>query len=248
MKETVGCIKDGKWYRGPDEVVRRVAQEELKKTLSFFGSLSAKSLEVPLGSICAVVENGVVVDVLPPGRQTTKRWFEDLFAHFEKHNTVGQLYLISRQSIGFPVSITTNKNISAGQAQEVTKVLITGDVGHTFTDPQKITTFLNRFVGDKITLTLLDIHNDLQAHIDSIVHEITMYTENRRGWVRTLSSRLNQELVSQAGLQFHVRVTPQGMTQAIGFHFGLVEVPSTEKCRLCSEEVQWGILFDVYPP
>ena len=67
MKETIGCIKDGKWYRGPDEVVRRVDQDELKKAFSFFGSLSAKSLEVPLGSVCAVVENGVVVDILIDG-------------------------------------------------------------------------------------------------------------------------------------------------------------------------------------
>lgn len=245
-ENTIGCIKDGKWYRGPNEVVRLVDQNQLKKAFSFFGSLSSKSLEVPLGSICAVVENGIVVDVLPPGRQTTKKWFEDFLAQFEQSNTVGQLYLISRQSIGFPISLTTNTEHAQGQAQESVRILVTGNVGHTFSNPERITKFLTHFVQEKEFLTLTDIQQQLQPHIESLVQERNKVTSSRSELVRSLTSRLNNDFLSQTGLQFHVRVTPEGFTQTIGFHFGLVNVPSTEKCRSCRKEVQWGSRFCIH--
>lgn len=242
-----GYIRDGKWYRAPQEIVRKVGEDELKKAFAFLGTLSSQSLEIPLGSICAVVENGIVVDVLPPGRQTTKKWFESFFAHFEQSKAVAQLYLISRQSIGFPVSLSIQSTTQAGASQNSFRALVTGNVGHTFTDPKRITTFLNRFVGEKDALSLQELQHQIHPQIEAIVKNTAQgNNSNIKQITNQIVASLRNELFSQTGLEFDVRITPTGSTQTISFHFGLVEVPSSVICSSCTREIQRGGRFCIY--
>ena len=119
MTNTKSTVRNGKWLREETEIVRKIAPSEMKAAFSMLSTASKKSIEVPLGSICALVENGIVVDVLPPGRRTTQGWFEELMEQFDLTESSVDFYFISRQSIGIPV---TTKTFESGNVEQTSKI------------------------------------------------------------------------------------------------------------------------------
>ena len=231
-------VRNGKWFRENTDIVRKIAPSEMKTAFSMIPTASKKTIEVPLGSICALVENGIVVDVLPPGRRTTQGWFEELMEQFDLSKSSVEFYFISRQSIGIPV---TAKTFTSGQTEQTSTVLISGDVAHTFTDPARITRFLQYFVGDKISISLEDVQHQLKPQLIDITENVASNTTSKK-----LRSNIHRELSGlqkETGLIFSVRSTLNKSTQTLDFHFGLVDVPSEVKCRNCASEIQLGSRF-----
>src|SRR5436190_12254588 len=60
-----GAVIQGVWERGPGEFIRRVDPEDCR---SFLGN---RTVRVPAGTVGAVLVDGVVDRVLPPGEQTS---------------------------------------------------------------------------------------------------------------------------------------------------------------------------------
>ena len=75
---------------------------------NLFSSASEKSITVPLGSICAISEGGRIVDVLPPGKQTTVKWFEAFVEQLRDNEISADFYLtLVSSQIPFVASRTT---------------------------------------------------------------------------------------------------------------------------------------------
>ena len=240
MTNPKSIVRNGKWFREDTEVVRKIQPNEMKAAFSLLASASSKSIEVPLGSICALVENGTVVDVLPPGRRTTQGWFEELMEQLNLSKSSVDFYFISRQSLGIPVSTKTS---GSGNVEQTSKVMISGDVAHTFTDPARLTQFLQHFVGDKTSISLEDVQHQLKPEISNIIDDVASSSTSKN-----LRSRIQSELAGLekiTGLRFSVRTTLTKSSQTLSFHLGLVDVPSEATCPTCPEKVRLGSRFCV---
>ena len=234
-------VDNGTWKRLPSEIVRKIAPKEMEKAFSLLPG-SKKTIDVPMGSICAVVENGSVVDILPPGRRTTQGWFTELMEQFSSSNSSAEFYFITRQLIAFPLSVTTK--VDGQNATQTSKVLISGNVAHTFNNPDHITTFLRSFVAERTSLSLLELQQQLLPQLDAVVQH-TAQTSTVKTLPRAVEQGL-QFLEQSSGLSFSVRITPSASAQNLSFHFGLVDIPSQAECRSCKREVQLGSRFCIH--
>ena len=85
-EDSFGAVVGGVWERAAGELIRRVDPEDCR---SFLG---ARVVRIPAGTVGAVMIDGLVERILPPGEQTTLNLFERIatsHAHLFTHTDEG---------------------------------------------------------------------------------------------------------------------------------------------------------------
>ena len=243
-----GVVKDGKWNRGKGEIVRKVELKEMKNAFqqlgNLFSSAAEKYITVPLGSICAISEGGRIVDILPPGKQTTVKWFEAFVEQLRENDISADFYLISKQPIPFVVKTTAATSNKETQMQ----TFITGQMAHVLTDFSALEQFLQKFVGDKRSLSIEDVQKSLRVEVEQAIGNQTasLAGTSLKQLAQCSSSierELNGKLSQSTGLSFAAQVSLQGVTQSCQIHLGLVDVPDTTPCQSCKQPYKRGSRF-----
>ena len=276
-----GYVSDGEWHKTPGEFVRRVGLGEMKGAFDkvaregglldgvlgrFAGmgrqvaeEMEGKSIVVPPGAIAVVMVDGVVTDVLPPGRQTTVGWFRGLAQRLKEQGNLGDdwkerlftvgsaavdelgggtvdrscFFLIDRRPIPVPFVLEV-----AGQqpGQRVTvQVLCQANVAGSEQDRAALTTFLSNAVGSRETLKAQDLHRMLLAEVERTSRDaLARFVGAQEADYGRAEAAITQVLEAGAGarfgLRFDVTVAPRSTLLQLNVQLGAGPAPVERTC------------------
>jgi len=276
-----GYVTAGEWNKAPGEFVRRVSLGEMKGAFDrvaeegglldgvlgrFAGvgrqvveQVQGKSIVVPPGSIAAVMVDGVVTDVLPPGRQTTVGWFRGLAERLKEQGNLGDnwkeqlftvgstaveelggglvdrscFYLIDRRPIPVPFVMEV-----AGQhpGQRLTvQVLCQANIAGSEQDKPALSTFLANAVGGRDSLKARDLHRMLLAEVERVSRDALARHVGPQGTdygraEASITQVLEGGPGAQYGLRFDVTVAPRSTLIHIDMQLGSAPTPTLRVC------------------
>ena len=241
-----GIVNNGEWHRGGEEFIRKVEYSEMKKLFpdsGFFGkifnSFAKKTIKVPVDSVCVVLENGSVKELLPPGYQTTKGWLE-MFLNEE--TSTKQFYLISRR----PVPVLSSMEIGVGTHVQKIDISVNAFVP---TDKESIPSlekFLRYTVSEKNSMSYRDLHILIKKEISQYVFAAMDKTNSSLEEAeRLVQSRLRSQIGEKTGLVFDLEMLLAGTKVSLNLLLGRNEIPDLKSCisNSCNAEVRTGMKY-----
>ncbi len=287
-----GSFVNGFWDKGEDELVRLVSEADMVGRFFDTGgapnergfwamlkslgrgaidALQGRTVQIPSGCIGALVYNGGVVEILPPGRQTTVKglWdslvrgnggspnldsaavtnslLDSLATNLDGNKPA--LYLIDRRPVPFHIQVEVPGS-QAGQAitlgVSVTAHAITGT-----SDAAKdsLTRFIQNIVRERDVLTARNVREMVRPHIERTARDVartfrpgsTDYDAITQG----ITSDLANAIGANGGLSFEVRVTPRAAIVSLNLHLGLAQLPELAPCvhAACDGQVRFGAMY-----
>ncbi len=264
-----GSVVGGEWDKGQDELVRLVSEREMRGQLfdpgtntggtgfwaflrsagrTVLDAIQGRTIRVPTGCVAAVMVDGQVRSMLPPGQQTTIGFFQGITNIIPGSNEQGrtQFYLVDRQ----PVPVHLQVEVPASQPGQaltlgitVTTHVVSG-VGDAARDA--LTIFLNQVVADRDMLTVRDLRSRVRPIVERAARDSARSYKPGETDLSSMTTRirevLDQELGRSCGLRFDVLVAPRAAVISLDLHLGRVATPDIEPCvfTTCNGELRFG--------
>ncbi len=258
IPEGPGYVSDGQWNRGRGEFVRRV---EMNAMRGFFDGLvgkpggilgmvadhlQARSIRVPAGSVAAVVIDGQVDQVLPPGEQTTVGWFQGLLGRISGESGRTAFYLIDRRPVPVPFSVQT-AGTEAGHRinlQVLAQVHVVGNQS----DKDRLSLFINNLLGGRDSMSDRDVYRRFKPEIERATKAaVARYATSDGIDYGAIEAELRQVLAGgpgkQYGVHFELTVAPVSTLISVDVHLGAGQTPNLRACVSCSAEIHMGQRF-----
>ena len=246
-----GMMINGEWHRGKGEFVRKVSIQDMQTSFEslvgktgFWGSIldaiGEKSIKIPNGCICAVVENGIIKEILPPGKKTTVGWFN----HILERNTeeMPTFYLIDRS----PIPIFSDLTIGINNEQHDIRAIIHTHIVGSSSDTESLNRFLQTLVADKDTLHIKDLHSQIKGKVQNeLKRSLLRKGTDLESVEHQVTQEVNAAVGREFGLRFTASLTLEGSTKSINLHLGQNKVPQTKNCTntTCGKELKSTIKF-----
>ncbi len=225
-----GSIAGGQWQRAPGEFVRRVGFDELRQQfdsdlrgdggfwqmLVKFGQQALRRLEslsitVPVGSVAVVMFDGVVTEVLQPGRRPVSGFANAFMQRLQSNEGAGDswwdrirnafshgagaaveavfstklertsIYFFDTRPIAVPFQLQATGS-SEDHALDVRMDVSAFIAGASAAERNNaFGLFLSRMVGDAISLTTSAVHRQLRPHVERMTLDAAERLRDARG-------------------------------------------------------------------
>jgi hypothetical protein len=260
-----GYVVDGEWHRAPGEMVRLVPGDALRSAFGkvlgvdwagflrgtlagkVLDALLARSIRVPMGSVGALVRDGRVVKVLPPGAQTTPALLRDALRN-ELSSASAEvierllapralsLYLIDRRPI--PVSFSTDQPAPTGiRTLHATALIAVG------AQPDALTAFLTDVLGERDTLSSEDLYLRFRGEIERGVGDaLRANPKDVAAAERAARTMLRSRFGARTGLEFDLVLAPRHTVHRLDLKLGGA-VSAEVACPACGAGVRPGQRF-----
>jgi len=269
-----GSFVNGVWDKGEDELVRQVSERDLVGRYFDSGSggqdrgfwaflrsagsaaidaMQGRAMQIPTGCVAAVVIDGRVAEVLPPGLQVTVR---GLWQIATGGGTVGeavgdrrsQFYLIDRR----PVPVHLQVEVPGAQPQQslTLGISVTATLaGTNGPDPDRLASFLSFIVRDRDVLTAGQLRDQIRPHVERTARDIARTfrpgSTDYDAITRSIKETLDNAIGKQGGLGFDVVVSPRAAVVSLNLHLGQVQLPELTPCvrTACDGQVRFGATY-----
>ncbi len=221
-----GAVDRGEWERLPEEFIRRVHRDDMRRVLG------NRSMRVPVGSVGVVVVDGLVTELLPPGRQTTLNLFERIAGFFTGQTERTAFYLVDLRPVPVPFTVKTQRD--AGGAEIQTQVLASMRLDRS--DRAGIARFIERVLGAAPAYTSNDLFTLLRPEVTRVARAAIERLAARgdldyAAAEAAIQRELGASIPGEYGLGVRVRVAPLTTTVSLDLHLG--GEPAGMDTRLC---------------
>jgi hypothetical protein len=224
-----GIVSDGHWQRDHGEFVRKVLPKDMEQV---FGARS--DLHVPQGSIAVVLAEGVVKEVLPPGRQTTVSWWDGVRGFFSSLVGGGGVdansafYLIDLRPVPVPVMIQAVVGDDTSTRVNV-QVLVEAKLKKD--DHDMLARFLNNTVGDSESYSAKELHQLVKPNVER-ASKAAMARLTHGDFSRAEIEIKNQLsfITKDNGIILDISVAPVNSVTSVDIHLGTVQSPNIRNC------------------
>lgn len=241
-------VADGVWVRPPGEVARRVSRDELSRAFGggldgmFAGTVAAgvldallaRAVRVPPGSVGAILRDGAVARVLPPGEHLTPRTLREALRDAWTGGTRTGLLLVDRRPI---VAGLRRQVTPGGGAVVVVEATATFSVPAT---PAALAAFSDRTVGDRDALGGGELHARLRGELEQAVTDaLRAHPADLRAAERACREALERRALAGTGLAVEVALARKDATHRLELRLG-GEAPAERPCAACAAPVGAG--------
>lgn len=232
-----GAVIGGLWERGAGEFIRRVDPEDCR---TFLG---ARVVRIPPGTVGAVMVDGLVERLLPPGEQTSVTIFERIAAFFTRRDDRTALYLIDLRPVPVPFAVQTRPG-SDGRAVQ-TQVVVSFSLQRG--DKEGIASFIASVLGNRAAYGARDLYDLLRPEVTaSAGHTLERLASAGAFTYEAAESTIRRELeakLARYGLTLSVTVAPLTTTSSLSFCFGTGDAPTHRPCSSCAAEIPAAMKF-----
>lgn len=232
-----GSVTGGVWERGAGEFIRRVDPEDCR---TFLG---ARVVRIPPGTVGAVLVDGLVERLLPPGEQTSVTLFERIAAFFTHRDDRTALYLIDLRPVPVPFAVQMRPG-SDGRAVQ-TQVMVSFSLQRG--DKEGIALFIADVLGSRAAFAARDLYDLLRPQVTATAEHVLERLASAGSFTyeaaeAAIRAELEREL-GRNGLTLRVTVAPLTTTKSLSFCFGTGEAPSHRPCSKCGAELPSAMRF-----
>lgn len=232
-----GGVSGGVWERGAGELIRRVDPEDCRTYLG------ARVVRIPPATVGAVLVDGLVERLLPPGEQTSVSIFERIAAFFTRRDDRTALYLIDLRPVPVPFAVQTRAG-SDGQAVQ-TQVVVSFSLQRG--DKQGIALFIANVLGSRASYGARDLYDLLRPEVTASARQVLERLASAGSFTyEAAEAAIRAELerkLGRHGLALGVTVEPLTAAKSLSFCFGTGEAPSHRPCSKCGVEVPAAMKF-----
>jgi hypothetical protein len=236
-EDSFGAVVGGVWERAAGELIRRVDPEDCR---SFLG---ARVVRIPAGTVGAVMIDGLVERILPPGEQTTLNLFERIATFFTQRSDRTAFYLVDQRPIPVPFAVETRAGSDGRSTQ--TQVVVSFSLQRG--DKAGLAAFIDGVLGGRASYSARDLHDLLRPEVRStaalvlerLASEGTFTYEAAEAEIR----RALEASLARYGLTLSVSVAPLTSTRSLSFHLGTGEAPELRPCVKCQAELPAAMKF-----
>ena len=232
-----GGVSGGVWERGAGELIRRVDPEDCRTYLG------ARVVRIPPATVGAVMVDGLVERLLPPGEQTSVSIFERIAAFFTRRDDRTALYLIDLRPVPVPFAVQT-RPASDGRAVQ-TQVVVSFSLQRG--DPQGIALFIANVLGNRATYGARDLYDLLRPEVTASARHVLERLASAGAFTyEAAEAAIRAELerkLGRNGLALGVTVAPLTTAKSLSFCFGTGEAPSHRPCTQCGVELPAAMKF-----
>jgi hypothetical protein len=233
-----GAVVDGVWERGADELIRRVEPEDARR---FLGT---RAVRVPVGTVGAVLVDGVVDRILPPGERTTLGLFERIASFFLGRERTA-FYLVDQRPFPIPFVVRTRPN-AAGHAV-TSQVLVTVSLPRG--DRDAMGKFIATVLGDRPSFSAGELYDLLRPEVVRIAQDTleraaaagdeVSYPDAEAAIRRALAAVIGP----RHGLTADATLAPMTAVATLSFHLGTGVAPAVRPCGKCGHELPVTLRF-----
>lgn len=202
---------------------------------SMAATLGRRELKVERGTIAAVVLDGKITEVLPPGHRTVAGWLDRLLGAVTGTTKRRDFYRISVAPIGIPFAVEAR----SADGATVSKYQLVIGVAIDREDNGRLLRFIDQCLGSRLELTSAALNDLLRPVVEAVVRpELGRLASASQGVdMGALANDLQRALApvidSRFGLLVSVGVSLAGAVQGIDLHLGAVTLPATRPCPKC---------------
>jgi hypothetical protein len=233
-----GAVIRGVWERGPGEFIRRVDPEDCR---TFLGN---QTVRVPAGTVGAVLVDGVVERILPPGEQTSVTLFERIANFFSGRRDRTALYLIDVRPVPVAFAVQTRPTAEGKSIQS--QVVVSFSLGRG--DKEGIASFVANVLGPKPAFSAQDLHDLLRPEVTRYAGAVLERLASE-GPIRyadaesEIRRELTERLGPRYGLSLAVSVAPLVSTASLNICLGTGQAPQLRRCGDCGAELPAAMKF-----
>lgn len=232
-------VADGVWQRDPAEIARRVSRDELRSAFGgspldgwFAGTLvgaavdalAGQGVTVPPGSVGALVRDGAVVRVLPPGEQVTPRTLREALQDAWAGAARTSLVLVDRR----PLAASLSRTVATAQGAVDLELTATFTVPAT---PAALAAFADRVLGDRPALTGGELHTRLRAELEQAADD-ALRGGDVRGAAAACQDALRRGALAGTGLAVEVTAARRGTTHRLALTLADLLTADAERVEL----------------
>lgn len=223
-----GIVNNGRWQRDQGEFVRRVLSKDMEQV---FGAQS--SLHVPQGSIAVVLADGVVKEVLPPGRQTTVSWWDGVRGFFSSlvggggTDAKSAFFLVDLRPVPVPIIVQTAGDDSSTRVN--VQVLLEAKLDKN--DHDKLARFLCNTVGEAESYSAKELHQLIKPHVErSAKAAMSRWSGGDFGRAEIEIKNQLASVSNDHGIDLMLTVAPVSSITSVDIHLGTVQAPNVRSC------------------
>jgi hypothetical protein len=232
-----GAVAFGLWERGQGEFIRRVDPEDCR---TFLG---ARVVRIPPGTFGAVMVDGLVERILPPGEQTSVTLFERIASFFTRRDDRTAFYLVDQRPIPVPFAVQTRPGADGRVVQ--TQVVVS--FGLQRGDKEGLASFIASVLGGKASFAARDLYDLLRPEVTASASQILERLASKGAFTyEAAEAAIRHELsgkLARYGLTLSVTVAPLTTTSSLSFHLGTGEAPEVKPCADCGAELPLAMKF-----
>jgi hypothetical protein len=194
--------------------------------------LGSRSLRVPVGSVGVVLVDGVVSELLPPGRQTTLNLFERIAGFFTGADERTAFFLVDLRPVPVPFTVKTRRDAGGTEIQTQVLASLALERG----DRDGIARFIERVLGSKPSFTSADLFTLLRPEVTRVARAaierlVAADDLNYAAAEAAIQRELGASIPADYGLGVSVRVSP--LTSTLSFDLALGGQPAGADTRVC---------------
>ena len=246
-----GVVSDGRWTRDHGEFVRKVLPEDMEKV---FGAQS--NIHVPPGSIAVIMAEGAVKDVLPPGRQTTRNFFDGIRGFFSNitaglsEMVIGgdatqnsAFYLIDLRPVPIPIVVQT----AGADSSTRVNVQVLLDAKLNKDNHDQLALFLTNTVGSKESYSAKELHQLVKPHVERAAKAAVARWNGEEFYKAEIEIKNQLSVLTRDnGIDVSsLTVAPVSSITSVDVHLGTVQAPNLRFCvnQSCGAEMPATMMF-----
>jgi Double zinc ribbon len=234
-----GAVVEGEWERGADELIRRVDPEDARRFLG------ARTVRVPVGSVGAVLVDGVVDRILPPGERTSLGLFERIASFFLGRDRTA-FFLVDQRP--FPIPFVVRTRPRADGQSVASQVLVTISLPRG--DRDAMGRFIANVQGDRPSVSTGQLYDLLRPEVVRIAQDVLeraaatgggeiSYPDAEAEIRRALAAVIGPRY----GLAADATLAPMTAVATLALHLGTGPAPAVRPCTKCRAELPVTMRF-----
>jgi hypothetical protein len=232
-----GAVIEGVWERSAGEFIRRVDPEDCR---TFLGN---RVVRIPPGTVGAVLVDGLIQRILPPGEQISVNVFERIAAFFTRRDDRTAFYLVDLRPVPVPFAVQTRPGADGRAVQ--TQVVVSFSLQRG--DKEGLASFIANVLGHRPGFTARDVYDLLRPEVTSLAGQVLEKLASAGAFTyEAAEAAIRRELeqrLARYGLGLAVTVAPLTSTTSVSFHLGTGEAPPERPCGKCGATLPASMRF-----